>query len=77
MKKTKQLNLLLGAVLPDLQGKGITTMLATELLRDVRANGFTHMDSHLILETNQRMRAEVERIGGAVYKRYRIYEKKI
>jgi GNAT superfamily N-acetyltransferase len=73
MKRTKQLDLLLGAVLPQWQGKGVTTLLAIELLKDVRSGGFTYMDSHLILETNRRMRAEVERIGGTVYKRYRIY----
>lgn len=75
MRRSKQLDLLLGAVLPHLQGRGLTCLLANELLGTARAKGFTHMDSHLVLETNHRMRAEVERLGGTVWKRYRVYEK--
>ncbi len=75
MKRTKQLDILLGAVHPDYQGRGLTTLLGMELLRDVREAGFEYMDSHLILETNFKMRGEMERIGGKVYKRYRIYQK--
>lgn len=77
MRRAKQLDLLLGAVQPHLQGRGLTCLLANELLGTARARGFTHMDSHLILESNHRMRAEVERLGGTVWKRYRVYEKKL
>lgn len=75
MRRARQLDLLLGAVRPHLQGRGLTCLLANELLGRARARGFTHMDSHLILETNHRMRAEVERLGGVVWKRYRVYVK--
>jgi hypothetical protein len=30
-----------------------------------------------VLETNHRMRAEVERLGGVIWKRYRVYTKAI
>jgi hypothetical protein len=33
------------------------------------------MDSHLELETNTRVRAEMEKLGGQICKRYRIYGK--
>jgi len=35
------------------------------------------LDSHLVLETNLRMRAELERLGGVVWKRYRMYVKEL
>lgn len=75
MKKTQQLNMLLGAVHPDYQGKGLTALLGIDLFDAARKRKFTFCDSHLILETNTKMRGEMERIGGKVYKRYRIYQK--
>jgi GNAT superfamily N-acetyltransferase len=75
MRKTKQLDLLLGAVKPDYQGLGLTAALGIKLIESAKKAGLTHMDSHLILETNRLMRAEVERLGGTVWKRYRIYSK--
>ena len=75
MKKTQQLNLLLGAVHPDYQGKGLTALLGISLFEAARKRNFTFCDSHLILETNTKMRSEMERIGGIVYKRYRIFQK--
>ncbi len=77
MRRATQLDLLLGAVRPDLQGRGLTCVLAIELLEEARRRGLTHMDSHLVLETNRRMCAEVERLGGQVWKRYRVYGKEL
>lgn len=77
MRRATQLDLLLGAVRPDLQGRGLTSVLAIELLEEARKRGLTHMDSHLVLETNRRMCAEVERLGGRVWKRYRVYGKEL
>jgi len=45
------------------------------LLDSAKERGFDYMDSHLELETNTRVRSEMERMGGQVYKRYRIYQK--
>ena len=73
MRRTRQLNLLLGAVHPDWQGLGLTTLLGVKLFESAR-DRFEFIDSHLILETNLRMRAEVERLGARVYKRFRIYQ---
>jgi GNAT superfamily N-acetyltransferase len=75
MKRARQLDLLLGAVRPDLQGRGLTCVLGRALLTEARGRGMTHLDSHLVLETNHRMRAELERLGGVVWKRYRMYVK--
>ncbi len=77
MKKSKQLNLLLGAVRPRFRGKGITVLLAKALFESATRRGLEVVDSHLILESNSLMRAECENIGGKLYKRFRIYQKLI
>jgi ribosomal protein S18 acetylase RimI-like enzyme len=74
-KQTKQLNLLLGAVRSDYQGRGLDMLMAGKLLESARKTGKTMMDSHLELEQNVKVRAEMERNGGKVYKRFRIYIK--
>jgi GNAT superfamily N-acetyltransferase len=74
-KKTKQLDLLLGAVKPNYRGKGLTALLGMSLMKTASQRGLETMDSHLILETNKLMRAECENVGGKVYKRYRVFQK--
>lgn len=76
-KKTKQLNALLVAIRPDYQGKGLDTMLATAVLDSARKAGLTHIDGHLMMETNKKVRAEMEFVGGKVYKRFRVFQKAI
>jgi len=75
MRRTKQLDLFLGAVHPLWQKHGLTCMLAIELLGQARKRGMTYFDSHLILGSNTAMRGEVERLSGEVWKRYRVYGK--
>ncbi len=77
MKRSKQLDLLLGAVRPDLQGKGLTAALGISLFNAAHQRGFTHLDSHLIMDRNTRMRAELERLGAVEWKRFRVYQRAI
>jgi hypothetical protein len=49
----------------------------TMILQSARDAGIEVIDSHLELETNIRMRAEMERLGGELVKRYRIYQKSL
>jgi len=74
-RKTKRLVLLLGAVDPRYQGRGIDAIMGIKMLESTKKYGKTVIDSHLELENNTRVRAEMERMGGVVYKRYRIYQK--
>jgi GNAT superfamily N-acetyltransferase len=74
-KTTKQLNLLLGGIRPDYRDTGLDAVLGVKLLQEAHAAKLEYIDSHLVLETNTKMRAELERIGGTVYKRYRIFTK--
>jgi hypothetical protein len=75
MRKSKQLNLMLGAIADNYRGNGLTAMLGKALITTALRRGMKVMDSHLILETNQPMRGECEKIGGQVYKRFRIFRK--
>lgn len=74
-KKTTQLNLLLGAVKKGYRNNGIDTILGTTMLESAKEAGMRTIDSHLELETNVKVRAEMEKMGGRVYKRFRIWEK--
>ncbi len=76
-KKTKKLVLLLGAIDPKYRGIGLDTMLGIKTLLSAQKKGMTNIDSHLELETNLKVRAEMEKMGGKVYKKYRIFKKDI
>lgn len=77
MKRTRQLNLLLGAVAERYRGSGLTVLLAKSLFTTARIRNLEYVDSHLILETNRQMRSACESAEGVVYKRYRIYQKSL
>lgn len=76
-KTSRQLDLLLGGIHPGYQKIGLDVLLGTAMIKSVLAHGFTVMDSHHELESNTRVRAEMERGGGEVYKKYRIYQKEL
>ena len=75
--KTKMLVLLLGAVEPGYQGRGIDAYMGIKMLESAKKHGITVIDSHLELETNTKVRAEMERMGGVIYKKYRLYQKNL
>ncbi|MBP7507664.1 MAG: hypothetical protein KA807_07585 [Prolixibacteraceae bacterium] len=76
-KKSQQLNLLLGTVDDRYQGRGITALLGIKIIESAKKAGKKVADSHLELETNLRARAEMERMGGVPYKKFRLFEKTI
>jgi len=76
-RNTKRLVLLLGSVDPRYQGRGIEIMMGIKMLESAKKYGKIVIDSHLELETNTKVRAEMEHMGGVVYKRFRIYQKEI
>lgn len=77
LKHSKKLDLLLGGVHPAHQGKGLTALLAMDLMKSAADAGMHQLDSHLILEDNALMCAEMIRLGGSLEKRYRIFQKSI
>jgi len=74
-KITKQLNLMLGAIREDYRNIGLDAIMAIKMIESAKKAGFEYVDSHLELEDNFKVRAEMERMGGKIYKRYRIFTK--
>ncbi len=76
-KNASQLDLLIGGIKAKYRGLGIDVLIAVHIINVARKCGFKSIDSHLELESNWKMRAENERLGGTVYKKYRIFQKKL
>ena len=74
-RRTKQLDLLVAGVKKEYRHYGLAVLGMAIMLRAARDAGMEVMDSHLELETNVRVRAVMERIGGVLCKRYRIFQK--
>lgn len=76
-RKSNQLNLLLGGIDPAYRGKGLDVLMGVKMLESAKKEGKTVIDSHLELENNSKVRAEMEKMGGVVYKRFRIFGKEL
>jgi predicted GNAT family acetyltransferase len=74
-KKTKQLDLLLGAVREGFRGLGLDVMMGVKMLQSAQEAGLEVIDTHHEMETNLKVRGEMERMGGQIYKRYRVFQK--
>jgi len=74
-KKTRQLDLLLGAVKPDHRGVGLDAVMGYTMFRSAMAAGMEFMDTHHELESNEKIRAEMIRQGGVLYKKFRVWTK--
>ena len=74
-KKSKQLDLLLGAIKEKYRGLGLDVLMGVKMLQSAAAAGKEFLDTHHEMETNLKVRAEMERMGGVIYKKYRVYQK--
>jgi GNAT superfamily N-acetyltransferase len=74
-KKTKQLDLLLGGIREDLRGLGLDVFMGFRMIQAAQEAGFEIMDTHHELESNVKVRAEMEKMGGQIYKKYRVWQK--
>jgi hypothetical protein len=77
LKKAKKLVLLLGAVKLGFRDLGIDAVLAVKILETAIKREMQEIESHLILETNNKMTGEVLKAGGSLYKQFRIFQKKL
>jgi hypothetical protein len=77
MKKTDYLILMLGGIKPTHQGIGMDVLMGTKMLESASKRGIKMINSHLEIETNVKVRAEMEKMGGKVCKTYRIYRKSL
>lgn len=76
-RKSKRLDMLLGAIKAEHRGKGLDVLMANALYASARKAGMQASDSHHELEENVKMRAEMEKLGGRIYKRHRLYCKEL
>lgn len=76
-KRTDYLVLMLGGISEAYQGIGLDVMMGTKMLESASRRGIKLINSHLELETNLKVRSEMEKMGGEVCKRYRVYCKEL
>lgn len=76
-KKTKQLDLLLGAVKETYRGRGLDVLMGVAMLMSANELGLESIDTHHELESNVLVRAEMEKMGGKIYKKFRVYQKNL
>ena len=76
-KKTKQLDLLLGAIKEKYRGRGLDAIMGIKMIISAQEAGMEIMDTHHELEENVRVRSEMERLGGKLYKKFRVYKKEL
>jgi hypothetical protein len=74
-KKSKQLDLLLGAVKESYRGRGLDVLMGVGMIMSAQEAGFEVMDTHHELESNVKVRAEMVKMGGKLYKKFRVYQK--
>lgn len=74
-KRTNQLDLMLGAIKKGYRGLGFEVALGLRIIESAKQAGFEYIEVHVILETNKRMIAEMERLNIPVHKRFRVYQK--
>jgi len=72
---TQQLDSLVGGIRSDLRGKGVDAMIGCATMAAAIKAGFQFVDSHHELEYNRKVRREMEKLGGKVYKWFRVYRK--
>ncbi len=74
-KRTKQLDLLLGAIKEQYRGQGLDALMGIKILIAAHEAGYEMMDTHHEMESNVKVRAEMERQGGVIYKKFRAFYK--
>lgn len=74
-KKTRKLDLMLGAIDEEFRNRGADVLMGMKVFESCRKRKITQIESHLVLETNTKMLAELTKAGGVVMKRFRIYQK--
>lgn len=76
-RKNKYVDLYLGAIRPDLQGKGTDALIITELTRACIKNKIISAESNIELETNTLVQAHWKHFDSRQHKRRRCFIKKI
>lgn len=75
-RRNKRIDLYLGAVRPDLQGRGADALLMTEMARSAIRNGIVSAETNIELETNLRVQSHWKYFESRQHKRRRCYIKR-
>lgn len=76
-RRIKDLRLLLLGIKAEYRNKGVDALLFREGFKGVKKGGYKRVEFSWILEDNIAVQRLVEMIGGRLYKKYRIYEKRL
>ena len=74
-RRINQARVLILGTVPEYRGRGIDAYFTAETARRALERGYKRMECSWILETNTMMNRMLERVGGARYKTYRVYER--
>jgi hypothetical protein len=74
-RKVDTFRLMIMGVVPEYRELGIDALFYVETARAAFRKGYEHCEMSWILESNEMMNRIIERLGGKIYKTYRLYEK--
>ena len=77
IKHSKIIDLLLVAVLPEYQSKGVNALLFADIIPIAQEMGFEFAESHPQLETNDRSQSQWAYLDCTIHKRRRCYQKSL
>lgn len=75
LKRSEIIDLLLVAVLPEYQNKGVNALLFADIIPIAKEMGFKYAESHPQLETNNKSQDQWKYLDQEVHKRRRCYKK--
>jgi len=55
----------------------LDVFMGTRMIASAREAGFECLDTHHELESNVKVRAEMEKMGGVLYKKFRVFTKNL
>ncbi|KNF07977.1 hypothetical protein CLPU_10c00310 [Gottschalkia purinilytica] len=64
-------------VIPEYRRKGVASAIYLKTLEVCEKRGYTYGEGSTVWEYNKTMQRDIEKLGGKLYKTYRIYKKKI
>jgi len=73
-KRIDVLSFKIVVMLPEYHGRGLDAVLYLNTIKAALKRGYKWMDMSLIAEENTKVRLLVEKMGGRIFKRYRVYE---
>ena len=73
-RRINRIRVLVLGLLEPWRDKGIDVLLYLALFRNGTAAGINEAETSWVLEDNHKMNAAIERLGGRIYRTYRLYE---